>query len=81
MYKRQGLTGSAGSGFAGAEAVGLGAGLEDVGVGLSVAKVMIEMHGGRIWAESTEGIGSTFSFLLPVDLKNEEAENTAPFIG
>ena len=52
-----------------------------MGLGLSVAKVMIEMHGGRIWAESTEGIGSTFSFLLPVDLKNEEAENTAPFIG
>ena len=52
-----------------------------MGLGLSVAKVMIEMHGGRIWAESTEGIGSTFSFLLPVDLKNEEAENTGPFIG
>jgi signal transduction histidine kinase len=37
-----------------------------MGLGLSVAKVMIEMHGGRIWAESIEGQGSTFSFLLPV---------------
>lgn len=37
-----------------------------MGLGLSVAKVMVEMHGGRIWAESKEGEGSVFSFLLPV---------------
>jgi len=37
-----------------------------MGLGLSVAKVMVEMHGGRIWAESKEGEGSLFSFLLPV---------------
>ncbi len=37
-----------------------------MGLGLSVSKVMIEMHGGRIWAESEEGTGSVFSFLLPV---------------
>lgn len=37
-----------------------------MGLGLSVAKVMVEMHGGRIWADSHEGQGSTFSFLLPV---------------
>ena len=37
-----------------------------MGLGLSVAKVMIEMHGGRVWVESVEGKGSTFSFLLPL---------------
>jgi signal transduction histidine kinase len=39
-----------------------------IGLGLSVAKVMVEMHGGQIWAESIEGKGSNFSFLIPVAL-------------
>jgi len=37
-----------------------------MGLGLSVAKTMIELHGGRIWVKSIEGEGSTFTFLLPV---------------
>ena len=37
-----------------------------LGLGLPVAKTMVELHGGQIWAESIEGRGSKFSFLLPV---------------
>jgi len=36
------------------------------GLGLAIAKHIIQGHGGRIWAESVEGQGSTFYFILPV---------------
>jgi signal transduction histidine kinase len=41
-------------------------GLGDTGVGLSIAKTLVEAQNGRIWVETEMGQGSTFSVLLPV---------------
>ena len=35
------------------------------GLGLAIVKHIIDVHGGRVWAQSTQGQGSRFTFLLP----------------
>jgi signal transduction histidine kinase len=44
-----------------------------MGLGLSIAKAMVEMHGGQIWCESKEGMGSLFCFMIPVDEHQAQA--------
>ncbi len=52
-------------------------GREGLGLGLYVTRLLVEAHGGEIWARSELNVGSTFSFSLPI-ARGEELESPLP---
>ena len=46
-----------------------------LGLGLSLAKMLVELHGGKIWLDENNGPSSTFKFTIPIKNKRESCKN------
>ncbi|HEY51358.1 MAG TPA: HAMP domain-containing protein [Dehalococcoidia bacterium] len=46
--------------------------LSGLGLGLSLSKKLVELHGGQIWVQSEKGKGSTFSFSIPLEVNKPQ---------
>jgi signal transduction histidine kinase/CheY-like chemotaxis protein len=55
-------------------------GQQGSGLGLSICKQFVELHGGQMWLESEAGLGSTFFFKLPISPPNSLSGTSARWI-